>query len=76
MGKGAYFQLHSKHELVGILKGHKGRPREKRVKQGAPTQYSDRTAVQCAVLRESTQMTTVQIARKFGLPVTARGVGL
>ena len=68
--KGPYFTLHSKHELAGILKGHKGKPREKRAKQGKPAQYSGRIAVKCAVLSDSTQMTTVQIARKYHLKVS------
>jgi hypothetical protein len=68
--KGNCFSLNTKHELYTILKGHKGRPREKRLKQGTPAQFSDKIAIKCAVLRYNHQMTITGIARKLNLLIS------
>jgi hypothetical protein len=68
--EGSCFSLNSKHELYAILKRHKGRPREKRVKQGTPAQFSDRIAIKCAVLRYNNQMTITGIAGKLHLHIS------
>lgn len=60
--------IFSNHELYGILKGIKGRPQEGRKKRGREARYSDRWAVRCATLKDKTDMTNDEIARKFNLP--------
>jgi hypothetical protein len=60
--------LISGHELLGVLKDIRGRPRI-RGKRGPIPSYPDRLAVQCATLRDS-GMGYVEIAQRFHLPVT------
>jgi hypothetical protein len=61
--------LHSDHELFVLLKEQRGRPGRSR-KLGRPLQYSDRLAVQCAVLRDNYDMKNVQIPDRLKLRKT------
>lgn len=62
--------LPSRYELYEFLNKLKGRPREKSRKPGNRPSYPDSLAVKCAVLNEKHDMTHVEIAIKFGLPIT------
>jgi hypothetical protein len=61
--------LPSDHELYRVLNRLQGRPKNVN-KIGKYPLYSDRLAVQCAVLCDRDAMTYVKIAERFGLPVT------
>jgi hypothetical protein len=61
--------LQSGHELLNVLGGIKGRPK-RHGRCGRLPKYSDRLAVQCTVLKDCNEMSYVQIAERFRLPVT------
>ncbi len=60
----------SHHELYEVLKKLKGRPRKTSPKSGRRPFYSDHLVIKCAVLKDKFEMTYVEIATKFGLPIT------
>ncbi len=61
--------LPSEHEFYQVLNGLQGRPK-KFGGIGRYPHHSDRLAVQCAVLCDRDTMKYVEIAKRFGLPVT------
>jgi len=58
----------SHHEVCSLLEELRGRPKESR-KVGKHPDYSDRIAIKCAVLKDESPITYVEIAKKLGLPI-------